>query len=508
MDISLKHEDYKILNHIKDNSLEECVEAELSLPEYMPEILRIIKAVAEPKIISCKLVGERVTVDGACDMRMIYTAEDGCLYSFVVTRQFTRYCENPIFLNAEDVNAELSVSYVNCRATGTKRAEIKAGVKIKLNVYLCEKQDIISIDDECHIEEKTESAQVASLGCKKTRAFSMSDTISLSEPCAFVISQNATAVLTEIKKISNKIMLRGEAVVELSFVNAENKAITEKSIHSIPLNQIIEIEGFDESFEGNVELKVTSLDLIAKGEQSGFATAFDVSLGIDASVSMFEKKAVTLIKDAYSVNCCLDLKKSPLTLRNLICEIKDTLIFNDSFTVNGEGVDKILNCCGEIGGVNISEQNGELCLSGTLSLSFIIRDSANSISCINKVFDFNYKKQGDFSDKKLIGEPVLQLLSVKCTLKNANNIEISAEIHICSQVFEEICTDVLCDISKNDKVINKKRDALTVYFPENGGESLWDIARRYNTTVASIAEENELSGETTENLKILFIPCA
>ncbi len=132
MEISLKYEDYKILKPVKENLIEECVEAELSLPEYMPEILRIIKAVAEPKLISCKVVGERVTVDSACEMRIVYTAEDGCIYSFSNTRQFTKYCEMSDYLNAEDVGAELSVAFVNNRATGTKKAEVKAGVKIKV----------------------------------------------------------------------------------------------------------------------------------------------------------------------------------------------------------------------------------------------------------------------------------------------------------------------------------------------------------------------------------------
>jgi hypothetical protein len=39
MDISLNHNDYKILRKDNSNSVEEIVEAELSLPEYMPEIL-------------------------------------------------------------------------------------------------------------------------------------------------------------------------------------------------------------------------------------------------------------------------------------------------------------------------------------------------------------------------------------------------------------------------------------------------------------------------------------
>ena len=82
MDISLKHEDYKLLVVNNDNCVEENLSAEIILPEYMPEILHIIKSVAQPRVASCKLVGERVTVEGSCELRLIYTGEDGCIYSF------------------------------------------------------------------------------------------------------------------------------------------------------------------------------------------------------------------------------------------------------------------------------------------------------------------------------------------------------------------------------------------------------------------------------------------
>ena len=52
----------------------------------------------------------------------------------------------------------------------------------------------------------------------------------------------------------------------------------------------------------------------------------------------------------------------------------------------------------------------------------------------------------------------------------------------------------------------KKNDwALTVYFCD-GGEHLWDIAEKYNTTVDKIKEENELTQETVADKTILMIP--
>lgn len=508
MDISLNHEDYKILRANKENSVEEIVEAELSLPEYMPEILRIIKATAEPKITSCKLVGERVTVDGACELRMIYTAEDGCIYSFSQVRQFTRHCENAGFADAVDANAQLVVSYVNCRATGTKRAEIKSGLLIKFNVYSSETEDIVSVDKDCKIEKQEQCMKVLSLGCKKTRSFSMSDTLNLETPGAFIVSRKANAVLTEIRKISNKIMLKGEAIVEICYVNSDNRAHTEHIIHSIPLNQILEIDGFEERFEGDVTLRVTAIDVLLKGEQSNFTTAFDISLGIDACVTMWEEKELSLITDAYCVDSAVDLKKSSFVFFGCSHEIKDTYICDNSFTVAGEGVESVLDATAEVTGVKATCSDGELALTGSFCVSLIIRDGAGSLSNINKVFDFNYKKSIDCDCDSIFCEPEINVITVKCSVKNSNTIDVRGEINLSGFASGKMFADAVTDIALSENAVKCRRTPITVYFPDSENESLWSIARRYNTTVSAIADENGLLGDTTENMKILFIPSA
>lgn len=505
MDIALKKENYKLLRTIKDNSIEECVEADFSLPEYMPEILRIIKSTAQPKVNSCKAVGERVTVDGECELRMIYTAEDGGIYSFAQSRPFTRHCENKVFDDAADINSEITVSYVNCRATSTKRAEIKAGLVIKISAFLDETEEIISLEENTCIEEKCVPVRAMSLGCKKTRLFSMSDTISLPVPCAFVISARASASCSEIKKISNKIMVKGDAIIEICYVNASDKASTERIRHSLPINQILEFEGMEERFTGNVTLNVTAVDVIQKNEQDGNGTAFDIALGIDASICMWEEKELVVISDAYAVGGSIDLKKQSYMFFTPLDEIRDTYIFRNDFQVSGEGISKVLNSTCELSNITIKKENEMLCLCGSLTISALIKDSSGTISNINKILDVKYERKAEYEEADIFCVPQLTVLSLDCIEKGSNGIDVRAEIGVTATVFGKIYIDAVTDITESENQVKRSSNAITVYFPEEA-ESLWSIARRYNTTVKAIAEENNLSGDTTETLKMIFIP--
>ncbi len=505
MDIALKRENYKLLQTIKDNSIEECVEADFSLPEYMPEILRIIKSTAQPKVNSCKAVGERVTIDGECELRMIYTAEDGGIYSFTQSRPFTRHCENEAFIDATDINSEITVSYVNCRATSTKRAEIKAGLVIKISAFLDETEEIISLEENTCIEEKCVPVRAMSLGCKKTRAFSMSDTIPLPVSCAFIISARASASCSEIKKISNKIMVKGDAIIEICYVNASDKACTEHIRHSLPINQILEFEGMEERFTGNVALNVNAVDVIQKNEQDGNGTAFDVALGIDASICMWEEKELVVISDAYAVGGSIDLKKKSYLFFTPLDEIRDTYIFRNDFQVSGEGVSKVLGSTCELSNITVKKENEMLCLCGSLTISALIKDSSGTISNINKILDIKYERKADYEETEIFCEPQLTVLSLDCIEKGSSGIDIRAEIGVTATVFGKIYIDAVTDITESENQAKRNSNAITVYFPEEA-ESLWSIARRYNTTVKAIAEENNLSGDTTESLKMIFIP--
>lgn len=506
MEILLKHEDYKYLKVLSDNTIEESVEAELSLPEYMPEILRIIKSTAQTKVNSCNIVGDRVTVDGVCELRMIYTADDGCIYSFSQTRPFVRHCENPEFNDAADVSANISVSFVNCRATSTKRAEIKAGLIIKFNVFAEVKEDIVSLSDCKSVEQKCRSIKAMSLGCKRNRSFSMSDTVTLNTPAAFILSVRASAVCSEIRKINNKIMVKGEAIVDICYVNSNDKAVAEHIKHMLPINQILEFEGMEEHYNGNVILQVASTDVIMKGESAGIATGFDVSLVIDAHITMWEEKELEIIEDAYAVDKVLELQQSPYTFFCASEDIKDSHSFTEEISVSGDGVYSVVDSGCELKDVQVKVDKNELVVFGGVNVSAIIKDASGNFSSVNKIIDYSYKKNGDFEGKNIFCKPDVVITSIECKPKGTNSVVFSVEMNISGCAFERLNADVVTHIAESDVPLKRNSNAITIYFPEKSEESLWAIARRYNTTVKAIASENDLTGETTEDLKMLFIP--
>lgn len=508
MDISLKHENYKFLKAYKENGVEECVECEITLPEYMPEILRIIKTVAYVQVNSCKVIESKVNVEGVCNIKMIYTGEDNCIYSFDVSKPFFCTHENNEFEEAVDICVKPKVSYTNCKAVSTKRVEIKIGVGIEFVAYFSCDEDVISTSDEMNIEEKRVSIDALSLGCKKTRSFSLNDTITFEKTGCFIIGVVPCAILTQVRKINNKIMIKGDAIAEICYVSAEDKSRTEIIRHNIPINQIMEFEGLEEHMTGDVALKVTAADVVVKGESGSAFTSADIALGIDASISMWEEKQMQVITDAYAIGSSIELEKEKYVFYKNAATLNENYIFESSFSVAGEGVKKVLGKEYVVSDVCVKAEDGILTLCGNLAASLLICDNGNSISVINKNFEFSFTHKNENYNKNCTLAPDVVVTALSCYVKGENTIDIRAEFRVCGTVLYEDTIEVVKDIKESDKPFNRNTCAITVYFPEKPNESLWSIARRYNTTVRAIAEENLLDGDTTDNLKMIFIPSA
>jgi LysM repeat protein len=80
-------------------------------------------------------------------------------------------------------------------------------------------------------------------------------------------------------------------------------------------------------------------------------------------------------------------------------------------------------------------------------------------------------------------------LQINCTIKNSDTFNALTEI-------------------LPDDTITKQRDgdyALKLYYGVEN-EDIWSIAKRYNTSVSAIMEENELDSERLKSNGMILIP--
>ncbi len=503
MDPDVQTGTYDVLINSGEGKVEETVQAELNLPEYLPDIQRIVRSAAVPQIDSCRAVGDRVTVDGSCLLQLLYVADDGQMYGYSQTVSFVRHCENEAFADAADLSATADVLTVTCRATGTKRAELKAGVLVTVAARSVRGESYVLPDPDNGIEERCQSLSALSLGCCGTRRFAMSDTVTLPSPAAFVVSCTASAVCRDVSKISNKVMIKGEACIDLAYVPADDRSSVCRFRHTLPVSQILEFDGMRETFTGCVYLRVTGADASLRGD--GAYEAADLALGVEATAVMYEQRELTVVTDAYCLRSSLTVQRRPLPFLRLLETVNDTCLYRETVPAGTEGVSEVLDVTARAGVAATEAAGGKLTVRGPLQLSLLVKDAKGSPVPVEKTVDYCWEGKTAATCDKTASDVRACVRSVQAAAVGSGEIEVRAEIALTGMVLEARTVDTVTSVVRGDTPLPVGKNAITVYFPD-GEESLWDVACRYHTTVRAVAEENGLEGETTAGKAVLFIP--
>lgn len=135
MDFKVNREIFTAGTVILDTSCEQSVERDFVLPDYCPDIFRILKCRITPKIISQSINGEKLTFELSVLIRVLYQSEESskinCLeqkVSYSKSVDISGECSNPM------ISIIPRTDYVNCRVVNQRRLDVRGAVTSRVKV--------------------------------------------------------------------------------------------------------------------------------------------------------------------------------------------------------------------------------------------------------------------------------------------------------------------------------------------------------------------------------------
>lgn len=505
MNINTVNTDISMKRLAFEEAAEQQIESDITLPDYFPDIVRVIKCTLKANIVSVSSGGNRITADGNAIISVLYICESGKLHCFEQKIPVSKYVETP---KAEECTcvASAKTQYVNCRVISQRRIDIRGSIGIDFKAYeKCDKKIVSSCENK-NIQLRTKSANVSNLKDCVSRCFSMNETIEIGASqgtIGQIVRCNAIAVLDSTKLVAGKILVKGELKVKVVFLT-DGECVLEKIENSMPISQIIEATT-TESCSDFVTLSVPSVEVHAKTDSSGALRLIDVSAVIRADVSVYENEEIQYSTDAYSTEYETDFQRESVELKSIFEKFSDTYLCKGSVEISGSAVKSIEDIFCNGLNYTVSLSGNEMLISGKANVSFLAVNSEDELQSFDRELDFQYKRA------TTLGESFSASCNVTPTgidyiLSAENKLDIRIETEISGLIFDaskkQIISDISCDEAKKKK---KHSAALTIYFAQQG-EEIWEIARRYNTRVDLICAENNINSDCVEQNQKLYIP--
>lgn len=492
-----------------DSTAEETLETDFNLPDYCPEIKRIIRCSLKADINTVQKQEGKVTALADACVRLLYIGDNDKISSFEQSYPVQKIAESDKITQQCAVTVKVNTDYVNCRATSPRRVDIKAMMTFVFNAVCKREENVLSSVSGSGIQTLKKDFVFADLKVVSEKSFNLTEVIELNSTkpvISRILNSSAYIVVSSKKIINNKMLLKGDCYIKTYYVS-ENDCEIESSEHSIPISQIIEVEGINDTCDTNIDINITACEAAAKVDSSGETRLIDMNIRVSVKVFAYENKNISLLTDAFSTECEI---KNNIKHINVISDNTD---FENSFINKvvlesiGVSVEKIKAVWCEELKYSTNLKNNACVIGGTYQVNVIYIDSDKQTGIIRKPVDFEYKVDLKNPADSINSRSSLQLCACSCTATGESKLEIKTEMMISGKIFSTETVRYICDINLSDRAgEHSDKCALTIYFCEKN-ERVWDIAKKYKTTAEAILNENELDGDLISERKILLIPC-
>ncbi len=511
MEYQLARETCPQLETIFEGSREQPVDIELNLPDYCPDIEKILKCRICPCVTAKSLNGDRLEVEGSALLS---------LYYLDAKKQAIRLCEHSVPFSVSFTVKNYSEScictvrtkteYLNCRAVSPRRADIHGAFSVIAAVKCSADTEYSGGIQGDDIEQRSKSITVSRLCGLGQQQFSLTEVLDIGQGKGSpqsILRSDLTVTHDNGKAMNGKLMLSGEARLRLLYVTDLETGAQDTMTFSIPFTQVLDAAGMTESTMNRVSLEVMNYDTALKSEFDENSTLVTFDARLSASVTAMEDRTVTLTEDAYSTEYDLELEEKTYRFTHTAAMINEDITAKEEISTGDAVITRVIDLWCEGVSTVCGFEDNSLKVRGKLELCLLAQDEEETPFYLERSMDFTAAPQVPEGLCEPTAEIDTSITGLTFRITGDNAIDVRADMKLCGTVTENLTVKGISGVSApDDRCRLKDRSAaLTLYYADPG-EKLWDIARAYCTSVDAIRSENELADDVVTDRGMLLIP--
>lgn len=499
------------MNKLKcKSSLQLTLDDDFNVPDVKPDICKIIKEQGAIKINDVKMMNGKLMVKGALFFNMLYFSDESTRPVHSISGEVP--FDEVIHLDDACIGDEAIISWeledLTTALINSRKFSVKSIVRITVLIEeLYDEVTAVSVTGEEDIQFINKSITVTDIAVDKKDTYRIKDQIHLPSNKANISEilysevelRNPEARLSE-----NKFNVKGELIIFILYASEDEEKPLEYFETELPFATTIECNGCTEDMIDNIDFAIASKSLEIMPDSDGEQRVIDVEVVLELGIKMYDEEDLELLNDAYSPFKELTPVIKDAHYENLLVKNNSKVRVNDMVRIPGNqpGVLQICHASGEVKVDEINPVDNGLEVNGVLEVQilYICADDTRPINSIKGMIPFTQtievkelKPTSTYNVK-----PAVEQLSVM--MLDSEEIEVKAGIGLNAIVFDSITEPIITDIEVSDVDYEKLQAMPSIIgYTVKYQDSLWNIAKKYYTTVGRILE---LNGLDNDNIKV------
>lgn len=466
------------------------VETEVYLNTNKQEIESILWVEGRTEILNTKIIKDKLLVNGKIKFSLVYKAmEDGNLYTLDTTKDYREEIEIEGIAEGMESHIKSNIEYIE-HELEENRIDLKALINFSSLVEENRGIEIIKeIDGKEDLQIREETIRYREVYGRDVSYANLKEEIRLDDnkpPIDKVIRFSIEVRQLQTLVADDRIILSAEAIVTLIYQGNNQIAYIKESL---PFNHFIDIPGVVKDSFAQIDLQVVEGIYEIGEDELGELRLVDLEINIKADGRVYDHRVRPLVVDIYSTKGKINVEKEDLT----IVENIDNFVHEEDLNVDiGIDVLEVLDIKEDFNIMDKKILEDSIIIEGILNVDVFYTDS-NSGELRNFKDNFPYKSDL-YYDKNLDGLEVDVVSSLGDPIYNINQdiLSIDNKIKYDLNLNKEKTLQCIKDIGDSVEVSDKADEASISIYIVQKGDLLWDIAKRYNTTIDDILSSNNL----------------
>lgn len=473
--------------------IESLIETEIYLNQTKPDIENILWVDGKVEILNTKLIKDKILINGLVKFKVVYKSneEELNIYTLETNEDFREEIQIEGITEEMAVEVKSTPEYIEYDLEDERKISLKALINLWGKV---EETNLVEIIKEVKegsnlqlLKEKIKYNDV--LGREESyalikEAFEVGDNM---PPIEEILKMDMHPYEKEYSISADRIILSG--VLECSIIYfGDNKLNSIK--REIPFTHFLEMTEIEKDAKCQLNMEVVDGEYELRESLEGDLKIVDLEVKIKITGKLYEQKEKEAIIDAYSTSKKINLQTEEICIME---NIKDIVSKEDiSREIKGKEFKEIYTVEGSPSIIDSQYIEDKIMIEGILYLNiYYLQDETEKITTLKEEIPFKSYVTTEELDKNILINVETNLEELDYDLKD-DTLVISGTIKNHIFINRERKINIVSEIEETEEVIDKKnRPSITIYMVQKD-DILWDIAKRYNTTVEEITKSNDI----------------
>ncbi|MFA9398867.1 MAG: SPOCS domain-containing protein [Clostridiaceae bacterium] len=501
MSFDLIRENIECEQPLGENSIDTVVKEEYIIPDTMPDISEILSLDVRPLIISKEVTQEKVYVEGLVEYSFLYLAKEDegvGVYSAVYSGKLKNYIDVVGLEHDMLCEVQVGVEHMKCDIINERKFSVEGILNLQCETY--KKYSIEFIKEV----ENSKDVQIMKTPYDLDKVVGFTS-IDLAGKIKISIDEDKPEIGSILKY--NAYIHKKELIVEDGKINVSSylcieilyRALNSKEL--LTVDEDIELQGeaiiqgveSDMNIFGDFVIEGVNRDV--KEDDLGEKRILEIEALVKANIKVMCRDTIDLLEDVYSNACIIDVKKEQYII-NVVqgTSLKDITI-KGNMDYESIGNKKVLetllaSCNVYLTDTRILED--KVAIDGILTCKCTYKTDDNEKNIENIEDEIPFNTTIDIPGTKIdMDYYIKSYIESTSVVYEKSGFSIKAVCSIFVKVYYDTKKDFVINIEEAEGDIPTKKASFILYKVENG-DTLWNIAKKYYTTIDEIAIVNEI----------------